>query len=404
MLTIGLAHRLLRSGPGYLESKPMTVAADAPARRRSHPVFLHTGWRSRGTWIWAALRSEPAALSFYEPLHEGLATLTPESIAVGRPDFWTSGHSNMAPYWKEYAGLLRPGVPGVPGYRTEFATENAFAGADQDLPGLAAYLRGLLGYATALDRVAVLKFCRSLGRVAWLRANFPEALHVVVLRRPDAQWASARRQVEVHRNPFFLTMPLLTLARNAEAPIVARVCRALHVPLPRLRQPDPERTAEVCRRLVDMLSWADRHRVFLAYWMAGAISALATDSLVLDSDMLLWSAQYRDEIATILRRSGLEFDLTIEPAHTAAAVPALGGEEAETQRTALGLLQEHRAALRPEGYLLAWNMIAAGLLRPDGTMQHTEAAEREDLTAPLSPPRPLFRNPWARREGAAATR
>ncbi len=118
--------------------------------------------------------------------------------------------------------------------------------------------------------------------------------------------------------------------------------------------------------------------------------------------MLLRSAQYRREItAAVARRSGLRLNLPIDPARAVTTLPALDGEEMETQREALTLLQEHRAALRPEGYLIAWNLLAAPLIRPDAEARHDDAAEAEDPSA-LSPPRPWFRNPWARRGHAAA--
>jgi len=368
------------------------------------PVFLHTGWRSRGTWIWAGLRADPGVMGFYEPLSEAMAGLTPEVIAATRPDSWPSGHPSMPPHWSEFAGMLRPNVPGVPGYRTTFATEHAFAGAAGSQPELAAYLRGVLLHATTAGRTPALKFCRSMGRVAWMQATFPHALHAVVLRRPDAQWASARHQMEVHDNPYCVTMPLLTLARNADAPVVARVCRALRVPLPRLRQADPARAAEACRQMVDHLSWADRYGAFLAHWMAGALAALATDCLVLDADMLLWSAQYRrDMTAAVARRSGLRLNLPIDPERTVTTPPALDGEETEAQQAALTLLQEHRTALAPEGYGLAWNLLAAALIRPGAEAPRDEAAAAEEPSA-LSSPRSWFRNPWAHREDADATR
>ena len=366
------------------------------------PVFLHTGWRSRGTWIWAALRADPRVMGIYEPLNEAMAGLTPDGIAAIRPDSWFSGHPPMPPYWSEFAGVLRPDASGVPGYQAAFATENAFAGAMELQPELAAYLRGLLLHATAAGRVPVFKFCRSMGRVAWMQAAFPQALHAVVMRRPDAQWASARRQMEVHNNPYFVAMPLLMLARNADAPVVARACRALRVPLPRLRQADPVRAAETCRQIVEHLSWADRYCAFLAHWMAGALSAVSTDCLVMDADMLLWSAQYRRDItATVARCSGLRLNLPIDPARTVTTPPALDGEETEAQRAALTLLQEHRTTLRPDGYMMAWNLLAAPLIRPNAEAQHDDATEAEDPSA-LSPPRPWFRNPWAHRRHAAA--
>jgi hypothetical protein len=356
------------------------------------PVFLHTGWRSRGTWIWSALRGEPRTMAFYEPLHEWMATLTPERVAAARSDTWPSGHPLIAPYLQEYAALLRRGVPGVPGYQPDFAVEHAFADPAEPRPELAAYLKGLLRHAATFGRVAVLKFCRSMGRVGWMRANFPDALHAVVLRRPDAQWASARRQMEQHGNPYFVAMPLAMLARNAAAPLVALACRALRVPLPRVRAAAAEELTGTCGRLVEQLSWEDRYRTFLAHWLAGALVALATDCLVVDADMLLWSAYYRREMtAAVAEASGLRLALPVESARR-VLTPPLGREELAIQQVALEVLEQHRTALLPSGYMLAWNMLASALAHPGAVAAHQVIGEAVEEP----PPRPGFRMPWSR--------
>ncbi len=350
---------------------PQPAPIDDPPRQNDSPVFLHTGWRSRGTWIWTGLRSDPRALALYEPLHEVLATLTPQAITALRTDSWSSGHAAMPPYWSEFAALLRPGVVGVPGYQYRFATEDAFAGPARVQPGLAAYLRGLLDHAAAARRVPVLKFCRSMGRVAWMQASFPEALHVVVLRRPDAQWASIRHQIEAHANPYFMVMLLVVLAQNAAAPRVAQACQALRVALPQVRRGNLGRAIETCDEMMRQLSWADCYRSFLAYWVACVLSDLGTDCLMVEADMLLRSAECRQDMAALFaRRSGLCLALQADPSRSDIAPSALGREEQVAQRAAMELLQEHRMALRLDGYLLAWNLLAAGLAGPDPTAMH----------------------------------
>lgn len=331
-------------------------------------------------------------MALYEPLHEEIGTLTPALIALRQADAWESGHGAMAPYFAEFAPLLRSGLVGVPGYRMAFATSDAFAGATADLPELATYLRRLLRYAAVGRRVPVLKFCRSMGRVAWMQAQFPTALHAVVLRRPDTQWASARQQMQAQGNPYFVVMPLLVLARNAAAPLVARCCAALDVQPPRLRRDLLERGFGLCEQVAEHLPWAPRwpvpwlrrhslsraraicaaqmecrnwdarYRVFLAYWMACTLSALATDSLLIDPDQLVASAACRDELAaTLARRCGVRLDLPVDPARPVRPAAPLAGEAAAAQRAALALLEEAHPSLRPEAYALAHAQLAAGL-------------------------------------------
>ena len=370
-----------------------------PIPTRYAPIFLHTGWRSRGTWIWSALRRDPRAMAFYEPLHEVLTTLTPAAIDIMRPESWASGHESMSPYWAEYRPLLRRGSAGMPGAREEFGVDQAFQAPTASSPDLADLIARLLDHAEASGHVPVLKFCRSLGRVTWMRATFPEAQHIVLLRRPDAQWASARLQCEAHGNPYFVLMPLLVLARNATDPVVARICRVLRAPVLRLRRDTLAGDLELCQRQARQLTWEDRYRGFLAYWLAGIVSALAADVRVVDSDMLVWSQPYRTDLAaTVALRSGLKLELGCDPSHTTTTPPRpLERDAAAAHRDALALLQEQRTSLRPEGYVLAWNQLAAGLVTP-GELAELANEVQAAATNPALP-RPVSRAPWVRWSG-----
>ena len=90
-------------------------------------VFLHTGWRTAGTWRWARFRALPWVEAYHEPLHENLDTLTAGYILRHRADTWASGHPALTlPYYHEYAPLLRS-TGGVEGFHAKFATEDFFA-------------------------------------------------------------------------------------------------------------------------------------------------------------------------------------------------------------------------------------------------------------------------------------
>jgi hypothetical protein len=88
----------------------MDIAAAGPSAASSHiidPIFLHTGWRTVGTWLWSRFRMVEGTRCLYEPLHEDLATLSRDDIARLRADNWASRHPDLAhPYYDEYADLL----------------------------------------------------------------------------------------------------------------------------------------------------------------------------------------------------------------------------------------------------------------------------------------------------------
>src|SRR5712671_4098479 len=85
---------------------------EMPAKTDSNPIFIHAWWRSGSTYIWSKLRANASSVCYYEPLHERLASLTPDivdaspevdrSMALKHP-------AQTKNYFAEYSDLLRAG-------------------------------------------------------------------------------------------------------------------------------------------------------------------------------------------------------------------------------------------------------------------------------------------------------
>lgn len=331
------------------------------------PIFLHAAWLGRGEWLWSGLRHDRGACGFFEPLHEGLATLNRDDLSAPQPGSARPGGANRAareaPAWQEFAPLLRSDG-GTAGFLPRFAWRDTFAAPGED-PALIAWIGRLLAVAHGSGRVAVVLSCRSAGRARLLRAAFPEALHLLVLRRPDTLWAAASRLARQEGNRRFLVLPLLMLAANARAAPVRAATAALGLTPPPLLARTPQAALAEAEGAFARLSEAARYRAFLAWWLAATMAGLRGGARPLDADMLAWSAPARRALAeTIAAASGLALHLTI-PAETQAP-PPLDEDQTAAQRDALGLLEEKRAVLPPAGYLLAWNLLAAALVRPAG--------------------------------------
>lgn len=313
-------------------------------------IFLHSGWRSCGTWMWERLRENPRLRAFYEPLHEDLARLRQADIGLFRPDSWTSGHGVGAPYFAEYEPLIRSGGTGVRGHTDGFAFDRFFAPRGAEEPALRDYVAGLLATAAMEGRRPALKFCRSLGRVPWFEANFPDALHAVVLRDPIAQWSSARRQMEVNRNRYFVLAPFIILARNAGQPLLDAAIAALGVRRPPVISQDLGVTTIACWRHVGRIDWTQRFRGFLALWAASAITALSGEALVVDAEALGCSkrhlARVEQELSLV---AGGPVDLTPSDEAGGAWIgtEAEHGEAQAACRAALDFVASHGSALQP---------------------------------------------------------
>ena len=306
------------------QSPPRGASQEPRDLINAGPIFLHTGWRSSGTWLWAKLRAEPDVFALYEPLHELLGSLNARKIASNRSNSWASGHGQATPYFAEYSGLLRPSG-GTRGFHGRFSYERYFLGTNAEDDELRAYIDGLLSAAHQQQKRPVLKFCRSLGRTAWMQKQFPDALHAVVLRDPAAQFQSSYAQM-IAGNRFFMMAPLLVLARNRDEPLVQAVTARLGVRLPALPARNRSLDGELCWRYQIHLDDAARYRNFMAFWTATAITSLAAhDALIIDVDDLQAGSQHRANVEAEFRRAGAGVTLIAQMPARAGVVPAEAG-------------------------------------------------------------------------------
>ena len=331
---------------------PNNSSPEIPAGSAATGVFLHTGWRSSGTWLWSRCREQSNVHALYEPLHEDIASLRRSDIPKLRPSAWRSRHGETAPYFAEYGELIAPGRAGVPLYQRRFAFDGFFLDPCQDDPALEAYLRGLLATAGGPGReagqMAVLKFCRSLGRVSWMEQRFPEMLHAVVLRDPLDQWRSARRLLTEERNRYFTMAPLLVLARNPGHPLVRQACLALDVRLPVLGSTDMAYGVETVWRHVKHQDAITQYRGFLAYWTATAVAALQSRALLIDTALLARAPEHRAEVETAFAaRLGGPIDLTYHAVEGTDIAGPGAGDVCQAHADATAFVQEAGAALAP---------------------------------------------------------
>jgi hypothetical protein len=367
-------------------TSPRLERAGSPSQAASaQAIFLHTSWRSGGTWLWSRCRASSRVCGFYEPLHEQAARFRRRTVSSIRPGSWRSNHSETAPYFEEYRSLIHPRGRGVPGYREEFAFDNFFrAPHDPTDPALETYLASLLASPQAYGKLPVLKFCRSLGRVGWLENLFPQALHLVVLRDPLAQFASIQRLLEQQRNRYFALAPLLVLARNAHHPQVRAAAAGLGVSLPALFSADMDYAVETCWRHVRRLSPAEQYRGFLAFWALCAISALDSAAEVIDIDAMGTDPAQLQSAETLFR---MHIGETIKlvprtPAH-ATAGDFLPPGHAEAHAAALAFVQASRHRLTAQRFAL----IADKLEIPAGAGCSTRITGWSSPTLPAPPGR-----------------
>jgi len=253
---------------------------------RADAIFIHAWWRSGSTYVWSKLRENEARCCYYEPLNERVARLTLEEIAV--PDVKISQNLRhpipKKHYYAEYERLLRSGNLR---YSPELAHDHyLLLPGERDDRGLFAYLDGLISNAAAAERRAVLCFCRSQMRSAWMKQMFGP-IHVAQLRNPLDQWASFNINDSYFRN---MMITIALKLRNSHPLSFAHI-----KPFERLAQhlaKRPSMPVELISKFV--LGQEDVLAIFLVIWIASALQAIACCDFLLDIDLLSTDLHYRD--------------------------------------------------------------------------------------------------------------
>jgi hypothetical protein len=239
--------------------------------------------------MWSKLRDNKSCRCFYEPLHERIAALN--LAAVKGPANIETSRVLRHPvpkkhYFAEYAKLLRSGNLR---YSADLAYDRYLLQPDQPDERLRNYLDGLISSAAAGNRRAILCFCRSQMRSAWMKGAFGGGIHVAQIRNPADQWASFKI------DPYFIsTMIILALKLRGLHPYAF-----VHIqPFEGFAQQLSKRSTlpmEVIAQyfIPGIVRQRDYLDVFLVIWIASALQAIAYCDFVLDIDLLSTELDYR---------------------------------------------------------------------------------------------------------------
>ncbi|HXP96417.1 MAG TPA: hypothetical protein VN809_06870 [Telmatospirillum sp.] len=281
---------------------------------RPPALFLHSAFRSGSTWFWNKFRQSPHVCAYYEPFNEALATLDPAQLAEGGTAPWPTGHPVLnAPYYAEYAPLLRPEGGGAH-FDPRFSYEAYFDdGAEEEQRR---YIANLISHATTSGTLPVLGFCRSLVRLPWFRRQF-EGVHIATWRNPWDQWASCHDQAVHHKNAYFEFRAFLIASIGVCHDDYHDVFGDLQLP------PFLKYTTVSDEKFLYPFFYAthvnQRFRIFLRVFLLDMLTALTHADVVVDLDRLGGDPAYRQEVTTQLRDlSGLDdlsFDDCALPRH-----------------------------------------------------------------------------------------
>jgi hypothetical protein len=251
-------------------------------------IFIHAWWRSGSTYVWSKLRENKSRRCYYEPLHERIAELDLATIKAD-PNINLSRALRhpipTKPYFAEYAKLVRSGTLG---YFPELAYDRYLLLPGQPDELLRSYLEGLISTANGAHRRAILCFCRSQMRSAWMKQNFG-GLHVAQIRNPADQWTSFKVDSYFVSKMIIIALRLRDLYPGAFAHIQAFEAFATQLS----RRSSLPSEVFVRYFIEPFVTQRDCLDIFLLIWIASALQAIACCDFLLDIDLLSNDIEYR---------------------------------------------------------------------------------------------------------------
>lgn len=316
-------------------------------------VFVHSGWRCSSTYVWSRFRALSGVRAYYEPWHEQLARLTPETIFAETPDNSGLRHPGGAtPYLQEFEVVLDP-AGGVRDFDPGFALDRFWIEPETSDLAQQTYVEGLVTAARARDEVPIFACCRTLGRVGWLKRRFG-GFHVVLVRDPVQQWLSFYSLRRRPRPTYFELCHYVLLSEMAGCKGIART----------ILGHDFDRSGTLAERLAVVRRHLKRaparvsFQAFLAVWLRAHLKALPEADLVVDVDRMSRDQAYARQVeAAIEAGCGLKPDFSDcrAPAPHGVAPPV---EWRKVAREVVDLMDLHQAIVGPDAPPILFRKLA----------------------------------------------
>lgn len=299
-------------------------------------IFIHAWWRSGSTYIWTKLREKDCCVCYYEPLHEKILYLTlddvegPGDVEISRAFRHPLQKKN---YFAEYTELIRTNNLH---FSPALSYDRFLLLVDEKDEKLKFYLEGLLKAASAKQRVAVLSFCRSQMRSAWMKTIF-SGIHVAQIRNPRDQWASFDVDRYFREKMLTIALKLRTQHPSAFVHIQAFERFAQHV------STRPSLPSEQLFHL--FIKERDALAVFLIIWIASALQAVSYSDYVLDIDLLSSDLSYRKATSDWLEALGIPIDFSDCASPPSDKLPVSAGEFEQMLHDAVAAIRSRAALL-----------------------------------------------------------
>lgn len=268
-------------------------------------IFIHSLFRTGSTYIWNKFREDSRYHCYYEPFHQDLVNLdflNPDPWRYDKKCTQLMRHPDLnTGYLNEYTKSLRPDTKGVPFFKKSFSFDDFCVTDKEKNPDQKEYIDFLIRQAG--EKTPVLQFNRSSLRISWFKANYPEGLHIYLVRSPRDQFHSYMDMFNQVGLDSFLTMDLIVTGVNQNHDFFKPL--SAQMPLFEFHSDLFEHERFIYSRLLPVYSSAEKYYIFYFTWFLALMENGLNADFLLNIDLLSHSTLYRDAFHRRLHSWGI---------------------------------------------------------------------------------------------------
>lgn len=266
-------------------------------RISSKPIFIHALFKTGSTFLWSKFRKNKDYHCYYEPFHHFLLEIDKnfKDKFIKENTVFKKEPTGEEHYLTEYADLIREKKAGLPFFKRSFIVdaycENT-GGHD-----VKQYIDSLV--ENSGEKRTVLQFNRTALRIKWFKSNYPDSLHVYLVRSPRDQWESYISKVK--RNiRIFVAYDLMIAGKNQHTDYFRRL--ADYVPLIDFRDADLNAEIKFYQTLSDQYTDEDKYFIFYYIWLSAYLENCQHADIIIDMNSISRDPAYRQQIIEKLQQ------------------------------------------------------------------------------------------------------
>lgn len=267
------------------------------------PIFIHSLFRTGSTYFWNKFRQKDQYYCYYEPFHQDFVSLSRE-----HPDLWefskvVTQQMNFPDLDRsltfEYRNLIMPEKKGLPLFRKSFSFDE-YCHNGSNLRAKK-YLDSLT--KNAKSKIPVLQFNRSPLRIKWFKSNYPDALHLYLVRHPHDQFQSYVSMMKDNELDIFLVMDLMIAGKNQNSEMFRLL--ASRIPLVDVRNRNFKYEGLVYGILSNCYSAWEKYYIFYFIWFYSFYENVSNADFIVNMDLLTSDLEYRRKVVRFLKKAGI---------------------------------------------------------------------------------------------------